>query len=600
MKKTSFVMFLGISFLCYALVSFLGPVFIRFLFDQGRFDLLNRLTLNSSVGSLGFYLGRGEELFWGPLAQVIGGIILAGLVLGPFKDMSSRRFFLLILGFLIVTKWNVLTFPPYGDSVGGPFAEGWWLAQNNFNYVGLFQQPGYALGGPKVYFFSIFPTYLAVLMKLIPSVKLFLIVNHLVFFSLAAGIVMFLRDMARRVFCVEVAGLLAVLVLSWPVFQSQAEAINMELPCLFFAAVSSWALVRDRINLAGVMALTSLLVKGVGAFACAAFLVCGIFIFFKEKDQKKRWIWILWGIALFTVAVLTVAAKFWIKDQHASAGMIRLFAGWPSLKIFPITYVFLLNLFALLCLGMFDFWQGKRIAKGFELSREAWRINLIHVVFAAMWFLLFLNFYAVSPRYRVSVYPFFLFALTWTFVRIVPWRIVQIGALVLAVLVVQFNSYGMRHCPMETEDYVLLEENLQYRNDLVMYQHVAKIIEEKYSGTTVVAPFIMAQTLAIPWFGYVKKERDVVIYGFNCTYGGIRSYPGMQNLDIPRTIYVAISIDRTDGDFPYPIHPKDKILETVEWGNKKAWIFMGGISIDMMKKLQEYMMLHKSQAARNK
>jgi len=46
MRKYSFFLFLGIAFLCYAFLSLFGPVFIRFLFEQGQFDLLSRLTMS--------------------------------------------------------------------------------------------------------------------------------------------------------------------------------------------------------------------------------------------------------------------------------------------------------------------------------------------------------------------------------------------------------------------------------------------------------------------------------------------------------------------------------------------------------------------------
>jgi hypothetical protein len=198
---------------------------------------------------------------------------------------------------------------------------------------------------------------------------------------------------------------------------------------------------------------------------------------------------------------------------------------------------------------------------------------------------------AVSPRYRVAVYPFLLFSLVWMLARVLPWRMIQVAGLCAGILLVQFNAYGWRNTYIGV-DYVLTEENLQYRSDLKLYQELARTVEEKYARfPVVVAPFISAQVLAIPDFGYVQHSRDVVIYGFNCLYGGIRAYPGLEGLDISRTIYTTMAIDQGSKEMPYPVHPNDKILEVVEWGNRKAWIFMGGFSIDMMRKIQTYLML---------
>ena len=37
------------------------------------------------------------------------------------------------------------------------------------------------------------------------------------------------------------------------------------------------------------------------------------------------------------------------------------------------------------------------------------------------------------------------------------------------------------------------------------------------------------------------------------------------------------------GNWGYPIHPKDKILKEIEYGDKKAFIFMGGFGIERMR-----------------
>jgi len=320
------------------------PVWVTHVFGLGQVDGLNRLTQVGSAQSLNFYLGRMEELVWGPAVAVLSGILLVLIALGPLKNISGLRYCGVIFLFLVATKWNVLLFPPYGDSVGGPFAEGWWLARHGFDYIGLLNQPGYAQGGPKAYMTSAFPTYLAVMYTLFSSVKLFLVVNHLVFFAMAAGVAAFVRSIARRIFCIETASLLAALILSWPVFQSQLEALNMELPSLFFAVACAWALARGRIHWAGAAALVSLFFKGSGIFACAGFFCFGLLEWRGEKDPLRRTAWLFWGLGLTGAAVLVVALKFLMGDQHASAGMISPLVGWASLRQFPITYFYIANI----------------------------------------------------------------------------------------------------------------------------------------------------------------------------------------------------------------------------------------------------------------
>ncbi|MBF0387426.1 MAG: hypothetical protein HQL20_06175 [Candidatus Omnitrophica bacterium] len=582
----------GLLALFYA-VQFLVPAYIQSLFVHGQFTLLNLFTGVSGPQSLDFYLGRGEELLWGPAVQVISGLMLILITLGALKNISTHGFFWLMLGFLILTKWNVLLFPPYGDSVGGPFAEGWWLAQNNFDYAGLLREPGYAAGGPRVYFTSAFPTYLALMYKAFSSMPVFLVVNHLVFFAMAAAVAAWVRSVARQIFCSESAGLLAAVILSWPIFQTQLEAINMELPCLFFAMAAAWALTRGQIHKAGVAALLSLAFKGAGIFACAGFVVIALLEIRREGRYERRAAWIWWSIALLALCGLSVGVKYWLGDQHTTGTMIAPFAGWPSLKIFAITWFYLANIAVLAAA-----WVLRRRVSGpwtacFAVDKTSWRANRVMLVFAGMWFLLFLNFMVLAPRYRVAVYPFLLFSLFWTFTRLVPQRGWQVAVLVITLLTVQFNSYGVNNTYIPP-DYVLLEENLQYRNDLRLYQKLARVVEDKYAGAaTVVAPFIAAQKLAVPAFGYVRANngRDVVIYGFPCVYGGVRAYPGLEALDVRRTIYTTMDIDQGSKERPYPLHPNDKVLEVVECGNRKAWIFMGGFAIDLMRKMQNYMLM---------
>ena len=91
---------------------------------------------------------------------------------------------------------------------------------------------------------------------------------------------------------------------------------------------------------------------------------------------------------------------------------------------------------------------------------------------------------------------------------------------------------------------------------------------------------MLAQLLAFPQLGYVQKKLDVMIYGFDCTYG-IPGFPGIANLKIGRTIYVTKQ-DEPKNNFFYPLGPDDRVLELIKRGNKKAWIFMGGVGIERM------------------
>ncbi len=586
-KKTAILIAILVGL--YRLILLVGPMNTVTLFERGQMASLNAWTGNSAVEPVEFYLGRTMETLWGPISQALGALVLVVLVLGPLRQAGGWVFFGALCAYLLATKANVLLMPPYGDAVGGPFAEALWLARNNFDYAGLALQPDYSQGGPRVYFFSIFPSYLAMLMKMFGAGSWFLLVNHLVFFGMAAGVATMTRGLLSRCMDVRVAGLAAVLIMSWPVFQTQTEIINMELPSLFFAVLCAWALAERNIHLAGTGAFLSLLAKGSGVFACGAFFIYGLVAFIFERDVRVRRRWLIWAGVLAAAGFFIVAAKFFMKDQHVSAGLLTPLIGWPSLKTFKITYFYLAQI---LLTGTLTFLFARRVALPAGLGvreQRSLETGWIMALFAGMWFLLFLNFMNVSPRYRVAVYPFLLGGLVWVMACLLPWRRLQILALSAAVILVQFNAYGLRDRVMPGSDYVLLEENLQYRNDLEVYRRLARRIEEHYAQATVVAPMVVAQTLAIPQMGYVRTPRSVYIYGFNCTYENIVLFPGLEGIDPSRTVYVTTSRE-DEGALPYPIHPSDKVIDTVVWGNKKAWIFMGGISIEIRRRLMLQML----------
>lgn len=546
-------------------------------YETQNYEWLNRLSGVAPEQRLGlyFYLGQIEERVTGPLTQLISGLLFAGFALLFLPSASREKFGLAVFAYLLLTKLEVLLFPPYGDAIGGPFAEALWLKENNFNYAGLAAQPGYAAGGPKVYVFSLYPTYLALLMKLLPDMKTFLVVNHLAVFAMAAAMAAVFRDIAARAFSREVAVLLALVLLYLPLFQSQTEAINMEIPCAFFMMLSAGALIQKKAGQACLMAIMAIAVKGIGVLAGAAVLTVSLLMWLGNDAEFRRGKVILWLLVLAAVMAGSLSVKYILKDQHVSAGMVNFLTGWPSLKVFFISRLYVWSLF-LISAGFIlgRFFRKNILPQKYDL--------LIMLTFGVMWFLLFLNFYAVSPRYRVGLYPFLIYTVFYAaaiYVRPPVLRILGLTGVIIAAL---FYSYGRFEPPMTENDHVQLERSLEYRNDLKLNQLVVKTLEDKYDDYLVGAPFTIAQLSGIPGLGYAQKKLEVMIYGFHCSYGGIKNYPGMDNLNMARTVYVGVKTAPISENFAYPIGPRDQVVQEIEYGNKKAWLFMGGVAIEML------------------
>ncbi|OGX07265.1 MAG: hypothetical protein A2Z88_06235 [Omnitrophica WOR_2 bacterium GWA2_47_8] len=529
---------------------------------------------------LNFYLGEAERLFFGPLGQIISGSLFLCFCLFYGKQLTPKVFGAAVFFYLLITKSEVLFFPPYGDAVGGPFLEAVWLSRHGFDYGGLFHQTGYALGGPKVYVFSIYPTFLALLLKLIPSAKLFLAVNHLVMFLIATLTVVYFRKILEYVFEIKTAFLGALVLLFYPLFQAQAEAINMEMPCLLFAVLSAYALIQNNVRRAGIFAILSVAIKGTGVYACAAVFLASWFKFF--AGGKRITPELIWGNLSFFFAALIFGAKFWIQDQHVSGGMIHLFAGWPSLKAMFIFYLFILGLGVLL-------WTVIKDRKA--VQEKGFSAVSIVFLYALTWFFLFLNFLAVSPRYRLTVSPFIIFIFIWSVTALnLPARlrnIILIGMMAASWVF----SYGGNE---KNTDYVIMEQNLEYRNDLKMYRQIAKELEGAREYDQVVAPFIVAQILAYPEMGYVQKPLNVTMYAMPSALPEIKSFTGLRQLNISRTIWVATDyVTPIQGEHPFPIGPEDRVVRKIYFGDKKATLFMGGIAVELRRLVLEKLLERK-------
>jgi hypothetical protein len=574
MKSPAKVVFWILTLVLTGLIIFLHqnyPSQIDKLYQGKQFATLNHWAGETEERSLDYYVGTIEDRWVGPLTNTVCHLLFAAFCLLYLREATRFQFWLAVFIFLIVTKFEVLFYPFYGDAIGGPFAEGYWLAQNHFNFIGLSQQPGYNAGGPQVYLTTIYPAFLGILLKLIPSTKIFLIVNHLIAFFLSAGVIAFMRHMLEAPLNKTKVILASVMLLALPIFQSQTEAINMEIPCLFFSVLSIFYLTRKEIGKAFVWALIALFVKGHGLVICGAviFVTLCLFIFEAAYRKAKYLVYIV-----LSLVIIAVKMHF---TPNAISGLIQLFIGWKSLHSMLIIKLFILSavLFAAYILI-------RRLTLKSLLNE--YFVHLIFLVTAAMWFGMFLNFDAVSPRYKLELAPFLLGAAVLVILNFVRFERLSQLLLFAGIVVMTVGSYGRWEPPLKTNYHVLSERSLEYRNELKLNQRIAQTIEQDFPGFTVGAPFLMAQMLAIPQLGYVKESLDVVVYGMPLTYGNVRNFEGLQNMNLKRTVWIGEATQyRQMGDFTFPVGPHDVVLKHLEVGRNWAEIFAGGIAIEQMR-----------------
>jgi len=576
------ILWIGLAILftlTFYILKYQSPQWIESLYASGELSAWNESLKIPNDRGLNYYLGKYEDFLFGPLCQVMSGVLFALLALRYLKDVSLVRFALAVFVYLVLTKLEVLSFPPYGDAIGGPFMEALWLAKNKFDYVGLFHQPSYADGGPRVYMFSIYPTYLAFWMTIFPSLKIFLAVNHLLVFLIVAVIIAVFRQIIRQIYPADLAILGALILLYVPVFQTQTEAINMELPCLIFVIFSAYHAVNKNLPRATVFAILATLTKGTGVLACATIFVLSIILFFWDKTYRSNKRILFHAALLILLAFLAVWSKFFMYDQHVRTGGISLFRGWESIAYRDLyLHTFVVSIPIFLLYNLWSWWVHKRKKLAYSFLKQHY-LALVMSLFGLMWILLILNFPSGAHRYRVILYPFSLFFVFYVVSLLIPsHRMRKLGLIVFMILVL-LNSYGFYTHNYSATNHVLLEYSLEYRNDLKLNQLLSKTLEEKYSHLSIGAPFMLAHILAFPELGYVKRPLNVMIYGFPSNYKAIKNYPGLHQLDIKKTIYLT-KLDEMRNELSYPLSTQDMVIETLEFATKKAFIFVGGIGIE--------------------
>ena len=158
----------------------------------------------------------------------------------------------------------------------------------------------------------------------------------------------------------------------------------------------------------------------------------------------------------------------------------------------------------------------------------------------------------------------------------------------MAIVFALISSHGMFEELSGKYYYVQVERSLEYRNVLQKDIRLAREITAKYAGLTIGAPSIIAQSLAYPELGYVKQPLDVVVYGTPWSMDGMRVFNGLRGMNLRRTVWVGYDGDLAEqmrGKIDFPVDPQDKVLTTIDYGDKTAILFMGGVAIEKMWRL---------------
>jgi len=571
---------------CFYIVKHASFRLVEQLYLSKQFEFLNFFSKGTGEMPLGFYQGELTNYLFGPLQMVIAGVVFLLIALKYYQKSSMMTFGLAVLAYFVFTRFEVLFYPPYGEAMTGPFTDTVWLYQNNFDYLDFMKQKTYLKGGAQIYPLSIFPIFLVGLMHVIPNTTTFLIVTHLIFFAFSAIIIALIREIGRKIFDDKFALLTALTLLFLPLFQSMSEQLNMEITCAFFAVLCAVFLIEKRLGLACMMAILSLLIKAPGAICCVAVFVVGVVLFYCDGKCKKTMRGIAWGLLAMAAAFFKNAIRNQLIDKDVGDDRMYFLAGWPEISHEVTFWLFALFL---VC------WAGSLLIR-IRQSPSQWRDVLsmryqafVMFLMGGLWFVLFLSYEDLLHRYMLLLYPFFIFVSCLSLSQFFQnkKRLNQVIYIVMGCFLV--NSHGLIYMneSIRIKRPTSLERSLEYRNYLLLQMKVAREIEEKYSQYTIGAPIGYSESIGIPKLGYVDKQMDVMVYGFQAKLKGIRQFEGLDKENIRKIVWVGLDYNRMKGIKDFPYGPSDHILEKFNVGHNQTVLFHGGIGIEKARIIYE-------------
>ncbi len=575
----------GVLTCLFYLFRYSGDFITEWMYEAGAYGMLHGLTGPGEVRSLPFYTGAIRDILWGPLSSLCGGLAFLVVSWKLLRRSRPAVFGMAVFAYILLTRPEVLFFPPYGEAAAAHFSDAIWLVRGGFDYSGFFRAASFAEGGPIHYATSIYPSVLAGMMAITPGATSFLCIVHLAVFAMGAAAIALTRELVRYWASPQTALLTALGLLALPLFQSMVELINMEMPCLLFALLAVHFTARKKWGAACLFAGLCVLIKLPGAIACVFVFVMACFYLLKEPPGRKRYWPVIWGALALALAVGKSLLRRALMGSQPAHNRVEFLIGTREVGAMFITWTFLLCTGMFVARAIFLARKNRMSLSGFFVQHA---VSCMFFLLAGLWFLMYLNFSVMGPRYKLLIAPFLLGCVI-SVLKI--WGVGErtMNVLLSAFIVLAFlGSHGLFYKkPVYSSNisYNRLERSLEYRNDLNLHRKAASLVERQFGDYTVGVPSVMAHMFAFPQLGYVDRELDILVYGRKFSGQMLDHFQGLSELNIRKTVWLGFRGDRILANVPYPIDPRDKIIKTVWSGNKRVTVFQGGFGIERMWKI---------------
>ena len=345
------------------------------------------------------------------------------------------------------------------------------------------------------------------------------LVTRTAMLALSAFSLLGLFRLSRIASNLPVAWATTALVAIYPVYFTQSSMAQVDLPAAGFTFWALAAYVEDRPWKEVLWFSLAALAKETAILAPLALLGWDVLAYFIRRRRLEKWKEILPPVGRRTHALHLLLAVVplagWYAYHYAKTGFllgnpeffrynvaatlnplrVPLALGMRLWQLFGYFGLYLLTLAGLLAMLRPAQLEGKTENAVARPRIPFWmQAAFLSVVLAYLAFMSVVGG-AVLARYMLPVVPLVILALVSTLWRRVRhWKLIM-GAVAIAFVAGLFNNppYGFT-----------LEDNLAYRDYIVMHAEASRFLAMRYSGERVLTAWPASDELTRPWLGYVN------------------------------------------------------------------------------------------------
>ena len=492
---------------------------------------------------------------------------------------------------IVLIRRDIIDSPPYYDFATGLFLEANFLAETGFDYHQLFhEQNRWMEGGAAVYITSVMPTFVAALMRWLPTTRAVLVSYHLFTFAAAATLALLLFAALRLRTGVWGAAATAICLLTVPLLSTQIDMCGMDLPMAVLAVAAVLLIANGHYNWSAMAGAGAFLIKTPGRAVIAAtiiYLLARVVLgrgLAPPAERRRLWRGLGWHLLVFAAEIAAIdwtnalphsEIETWTKSRHFFRG--ENYWDWLPYWFPDQLAVFAVCLVALVASAswMLRVQLRETAGSGLERLRRAfyqllgaeplivvgWTI--IVGMLTALWFVYCL------PRYFMLILPFLY--LTLGLLLFSRPRLRGFGLMVVSVLVVfnLANADGdyfpaIDRAPRDAlRTGAMLERSREYLRD-----HRSNIagmakLARSHPDAMVIAPAPYVHFLSLPRLGYV--DRPLQGYSLSRYHaGGFKS-----GLELPKQAPREVVFVRVNNSFLIGEVPAPQVGDELIWNDQE-------------------------------